>query len=113
MVESSTFGSEFVAMRQAIDLIDGLRYKIRMMGIPLEGPMNVYCDNDSVVRSSTSPESTLKKKHDSINYHRSREAQAAGYIRVAWIDGQRNIADAFTKMLSGEKRRELLSRILW
>jgi hypothetical protein len=36
-VESSTFGSEFVALRMAVDMIEGLRYKLRMMGIPLDG----------------------------------------------------------------------------
>ena len=35
-VESSTFGSEFVAMRIAVvDLIEALRYKLRMFGVPI------------------------------------------------------------------------------
>ena len=112
-VESSTFGSESVAMRQAIDLIEALRYKLRMMGVPIDGATKVYCDNDSVVKTSTRPESTLKKKHNAINYHRAREAQAAGHIRVAWIDGKHNLADVLTKVLVRERRRYLLSRILW
>ena len=29
---------------------DGLRYKLRMMGVPIEGPTHVYCDNEVVVR---------------------------------------------------------------
>ena len=112
-VESSTFGSESVAMRQAIDLIEALRYKLRMMGVPIDGATRVYCDNESVVKSTTRPESTLKKKHNAINYHRAREAQAAGHIQVAWIDGKENLADVLTKVLVGERRRYLLSRILW
>jgi hypothetical protein len=31
--ETSTFGSEFVAMKQATEYIRGLRYKLQMMGI--------------------------------------------------------------------------------
>jgi hypothetical protein len=31
-VESSSFGSEFVALRMAVDMIKGLRYKQRMIG---------------------------------------------------------------------------------
>ena len=112
-VESSTFGSESVAMRVAIDLIEALRYKLRMMGVPIDGATKVYCDNESVVKSTTRPESTLKKKHNAINYHRAREAQAAGHIRVAWIEGKENLADVLTKVLVGERRRYLLSRILW
>ena len=96
-------------------MVEGLRYKLRMMGVPLDGPANIYCDNESVVKSSTHPESTLKKKHAAINYHRIREAQAADppYIRITWIDGNENLADAFTKVLVGQKRHYLLSRILW
>jgi hypothetical protein len=32
-VETSTFGSEFIAMKTAVEMIEGLRYKLRMMGI--------------------------------------------------------------------------------
>ncbi len=48
-VESSTFGSEFVAMRIAVDLIESVRYKLRMFGVTLQGSANVFCDNKSVV----------------------------------------------------------------
>ena len=37
-VETSTFGSEIVAMRIAIEMIEGLRYKLRMLGVPIAGP---------------------------------------------------------------------------
>jgi hypothetical protein len=49
-VEPSTFGSGFVAMKTAIEMIGGLRYKLRMMGVDIEGPTNVFCDNDSFVK---------------------------------------------------------------
>ena len=61
-IESSVFGAEFVAMKHGIKTLRGLRYKIRMMGIPLSGPTYVYGDNKSqVTNSSSRPESTLKK----------------------------------------------------
>jgi len=64
MVESSTFGSEFVAMRIATDLIISLCYKLRMFGVPLFGPANAFCDNQGVVNNTAMPESMLSKKHD-------------------------------------------------
>ena len=63
-VESSTFGSEFVAMRIMVEMLESLRYKLRMFGIPIDGPSNVFCDNKSMVTNSTVPTSTLKKKHN-------------------------------------------------
>lgn len=59
MVESSTFGSEFVVMQIATDLIKGLRYKFQMLGIPLDGPANAVTDNLAVVQNSMIPSSII------------------------------------------------------
>ena len=40
-----------------------------MMGIPVEGPTCIYGDNQSVLANTTIPDSTLKKKSQSIAYH--------------------------------------------
>ena len=37
-VESSSFGSEFIAMKQCCEYVHGLRYKLRMMGISCDDP---------------------------------------------------------------------------
>ena len=111
-VETSSFGSEFVAMKTAVEQVEALRYKLRMMGIPVNGPTNVFCDNESVFRNTTKPESVLKKKHNAIAYHRTREAIAAGIVRIAWEDGRFNIADVLTKLMPGPKLRQLISCIL-
>ena len=76
-MKSSTFGSKFIAITIAVELIEGLRYKIRMMGVPVEDPCNVFNDNDEVVKKSTRPESTLTKNHHAISYHRAREAHSS------------------------------------
>ena len=100
-------------MRIAVGLIESLRYKLRMFGIPLEGAANIFCDNQSVVTSSTVPESTLKKKHNSIAYHQVREAVAAGTIRIAKEPTETNIADMLTKCLPGPRLHEFCTRILY
>ena len=82
-VETLTFSSEFIAMKTAVEMIEGLRYKLWMMGIKVDGSTNIFCDNESVVMNTTRPESTLKKKHNAIAYHRVREAQATGIVRIA------------------------------
>lgn len=112
-VEASSFGSEFIAMRIAVEMIESLRYKIRMFGIPLEGPANLFCDNNSVVNNASKPESQLKKRHVSIAYHRCREACAAGVVRIAWCDGKENPADVLTKNVVGPSFKYLLRMMLW
>ena len=112
-VETSTFGSEFVALRTARDLIISMRYKLRMFGIPIEGPAQVFCDNQGVVKNTSLPESVLTKKHNAINYHAVREAAAAGVLQVIKEDTQTNLADLFTKVLPVDRRRALLGSILY
>ena len=50
-VETSTFGSEFTALKNAVELVKALRYKLRMFGLPIEGPTNVFCENESVYKN--------------------------------------------------------------
>jgi hypothetical protein len=63
------------------------------MGIPVDGPANMFCDNESVVQSTLTLESTLKKKHISICSHKCQELQASGPLCVAWERGTTNLAD--------------------
>jgi len=112
-VQTSTFGSEFLALRQAVELIQALRYKLRLLGIPLDGPANVYCDNEAVYRNVSNPDSVLKKKHHSVAYHMCREAVASGMIRIAKEDTETNLADLFTKPLSGPRREMLLDLFMY
>ena len=74
-VETSTFGSEFMAMKTATKYIQGLRYKLQMMGISILGPCLTYGDNNAVVTNSTLPDSVLKKKTKSVAYIFVREEQ--------------------------------------
>ena len=112
-VETSSFGSEFVAMRIAKELIVGMRYKLRMFGVPIVGASNVLCDNRGVVKNTSVPSSVLNKKHNAINYHAVREAAAAGIIRVGKEDTETNLADLFTKLLPRSRRNDLISQFTY
>ena len=99
-VEASTFGAEFRAMKTAVELVEALRYELRMFGVPIDGTASVFCDIDAVYKNTVLPESTLHKKHHSIAYHRCREAVAAGAIMVTKEGTQSNLYDLFTKIMS-------------
>ena len=111
-VESSTFGSEFIALRIAAEMCQSLRYKLRMFGVPIDGPTFVFCDNQSVTTNVTIPNSQLNKKHNAICYHKVRECVASGWLRVGWIESKQNLADLFTKVLPAFTRNNLISRML-
>jgi hypothetical protein len=112
-VESSSFGSEFIAMKQCCEYIRGLRYKLRMMGIPCEGPAYIYGDNQSVLANTSIPDSTLKKKSQSIAFHFVREGSARDEWRTTYVNTHDNEADLLTKVLPyGEKRKRFVRNLL-
>lgn len=111
-IETSTFGAEFSAMKTAIELIEGLRYKLRMMGIPLEEPSVVKGDNMSVIKNSSIPESVLKKKSNSVAYHYVRERVAMGIVEISHEPTKTNLADILTKIQAANVRDPLVKRIL-
>ena len=53
-------------MKIAVDIIDELRYKLRMFGFLINVSTNIFCDNGLVCVNTAWPESTLSKKHQSI-----------------------------------------------
>ena len=111
-VETSSFGSEFVALRIATEMVEALRYKLKMFGVPILGTSSVFCDIKSVVTNASVPSSVLNKRHNAICYHRVREAQAAGIIRVGWIPGTENLADLLTKTtLAGNVKNDIVQSI--
>ena len=87
-----------------MERVVGVRFKLRMFGIPIDGVADVLCDKQSVVNTSSKFESTLDKKHVSIAYHAVRWSAAAGIIRVGKVHKDDNLADAFPKRLSANKR---------
>ena len=112
-IESSVFGAEFVAMKTGMEDLRGLRYKLRMMGVPVTGPSYVYGDNMSVIYNTSKPESTLKKKNNSICYHALRESVAMGETLTTHIPTEWNLSDLLTKVLYGQKRKNMVEGILY
>ena len=112
--ETSTFGSEFVAMKQCCEYLRGLRYKLRMMGIPVTNPVFVHGDNQSVLWNTTVPDSTLKKKSCSVAYHFVREGVARDEWRTGYINTALNPSDIMTKMVtSKEDRKRKIRQMLY
>jgi hypothetical protein len=100
-VESSVFGSEFVAMKNWIYICRGIRYKLIMMGVTLSGPTYVYGYNMPGVQNTQRPESVLKKKSNSIFYHTVCESDAISESIIAHVPSVDNPADISTKVVTG------------
>jgi hypothetical protein len=111
-VETSTYGSELVAARIATDIALELRYNNRMMGFELDGPVNMFVDNQSVILNTTVPSFQLKKKIHACTYHRIREMICCRTIRFIHCQSIYNAAEVLTKPLGGSLHRSLVNPML-
>ena len=94
-VETSTYGSELIATRIAVELIMSMRYCLRMLGVNLEKISVLVGDNIA------------------SNYHKVRETIAAGIIDFGHIDSGDNLADIATKPLPRVAFENLTSMYLF
>ena len=60
-------------------------YKLRIIGVPIDGPPQMMGDNESMATSLSITSSNLKKKHNAMAYHQVREYVYAGGISMAHI----------------------------
>ena len=110
--ETSSFGSEFIAMKTCCEYVRGLRYKLRMMGIEVGAPTFIFGDNQSVLANTTKPHSSLKKKSCSIAFHFVREGVAKDEWRTTYLNTNLNPSDMCTKSLPGGEKRQRFTKYL-
>ena len=89
-IDTSSIGSEFVAMKACNEYIRGLNFKLYMMGIQCDCPAFIYGDNQYVLASTTMPHLMLNKKYKSIAYHFVREGTACNKWRATYINTNDN-----------------------
>ena len=96
-VETATYGSEFVAARICVDQIVDLRTTLRYLGVLIKDQSYMFGDNESVVNSSSIPQSKLHKRHTALSFHQVREAIASRFIGFYFLRGADNPADLLSK----------------
>ena len=79
------------------------------MGVPIKGRTLLFGDNQSMVKNVTLPQSTLKKRHNAVAYHKVRQSIAAGFIGVVHCRSEYNLADWGTKAVTGKVHQHLLN----
>ena len=112
-IETSSFGSEFMALKTGVELLEGLVYKLQMMGVPIQGYCHTCVDNMSVVNNTSVPESVLRKKSNSIAYHYVRSKCAEDVLRITYENTKTNLADILTKVQSGATKKNFRDRIMF
>ena len=101
-------------MKTCCEYLRGLRFKLRLMGIPLNNPCFIFREYQSVLWNTTIPDSTLKKKTASVAYNFVREGVSRDEWRTSYINTDENPSDICTKCVpAGHKRRKKVRMILY
>ena len=82
-----------------------------MFSIPIDEHARVFCDNEAVFKNASIAESRLQEKHNSVYFHRVREAVANGILVPFKVDLKYNLADLLTKCLP-KHTRVVLQRMI-
>ena len=83
------------------------------MVVLLEGPAYVFYDNHEVVKNISIQESLFHNKHNAINYHSVREEVAADILLIGNGDGETNLADLLTEVMTVQKLWDLCYHIFF
>ena len=65
-VESSSFSLYFVAFMIVIDIIEALWYKLRFLGVTVDGSADIFCEKKLDVKNSIIPTSISNKRKNII-----------------------------------------------
>ena len=109
----SIFDAEVVAMNHRMETLQGLRYKLRIMGVPVSRLSYIYGYNMSVIHNNQCPESTLKENINSTFYHTMRESVSVGGLLMTHVQKNDNPLNLMMKVLSGQKRLNFVDNILY
>ena len=101
LTTSSTMATEFVACYETLNHGIWLRNFVTGLQIleEIERPLNLYCDNKSVVLYSNNNRSSTKSKHIDIKFLVVKEMVQSGQISIEHLGTNSMIADPLTKGL--------------
>ena len=111
-IETSVFGAEFLAMKHGMETHQGLRYKLRMLVVPISGPSYIYGGNMSAIHNTRHSESTLREIITRfVSMLLGRVFRWGGSL-TTHIPTKYNPLDLMRKFLAGQKRQNHVGNIL-
>ncbi len=76
------------------------------MGLLVDAPVVIYCDNISSILLANNPVYHARTKHIEVHYHFIREKVLAKEIDFIHVGIEDQVADIFTKVLGTDKLKK-------
>jgi hypothetical protein len=106
----SSCEAELYAGTSAAQEVLWLRGLLQSLGHSQPTP-TLWCDNESTIALTKDAIFSARSKHIEVRYFFIRELVQAGKLHVQHIAGTENVADIFTKPLSGENHKRLTAAL--
>jgi hypothetical protein len=113
MVETATYGYEFIAASICVEQIIDLHSTLRYLGVLVREKYYMFGDNNLVVDSSMELHAKLHMRPTMLSVHRVREAIVSGIVGFYFIPGELNPADILSKHWGYTQIRERLNSLLF
>ena len=101
-VSLSSSEAEYYALSEAAKEIKFVVQILMSMGIPVQLPVIIRVDNMGAIFMSENVSATARTRHVDTRYHFVREFIADGFLRVIFVRSADNVADPFTKNVTGD-----------
>jgi hypothetical protein len=98
----SSAEAEYYALCEAAKDVKYISMVLRSLGIEVELPITIYCDNVGAIFMTENASATTRTKHVDARYHYVRELLETGFIRIIFVRSEDNKSDWFTKNVSSE-----------
>jgi len=108
-VASSTTHAEYMALYEVVRELLWLRTFLTELGQSrfVNGPVTIHADNMGAIKIAKYTRFTERSKHFNVKFHFTREQLKNRMIRLEHTRSDENLADLFTKALTGVRTKEL------
>ncbi|KAK1408324.1 hypothetical protein QVD17_39996 [Tagetes erecta] len=110
-VSRSSAEAEYRAMCAATCEIVWVKNMLTELGIHVNLPVDIYCDNDAAISIAANPVFHDRTKHFDMDLYFLREKVSAGVINTVPIPSAQQLADVFTKGLLVNQHVFMLERL--
>ena len=111
-VALSTCEAEYMALCEATKETLYINKLVKELQLEVALPLKIQIDNQSAMKIASNPAFHRRTKHISRDYNFVRDEVRNNRVELAYVPTEANLADVFTKPMSGARFRRFRERLI-